>query len=277
MNILNHASNLIVAIVGLCLTGTLEAASDNDTEITRGASAIEQAPPPTVGEGGLDILGLTLGMTPEDVASAMESINAVQHLERRDTVRGTDIEFLAQQEWRRPVDEHPDDVSFRYADGIFVDYARPPSDPIVTRLIRSIQNTDPLPAEQIRTAIHDRYGEPSQVDELNSSTELGWYDGPNVEQCEMALDMFQSNSRATRQQVNEDCTGPWLRVGLRVVNSVGGRVERLYQITLRDDDASRENLQQFQAYQAEIAAERAAERAASAERERLQNVQVPDF
>lgn len=136
MNISNRPSTFVVAIAGLCWAGLLLAASDNDTEIAQGASASEEAPSPSAGEETFDILGLTLGMTPEEVASIMESINAEPLIDKRERVSGTDIEFLARQQWMRRLDNHSEDF--------VVEYARPPSGPLVMNLVRNFRGAHNL-------------------------------------------------------------------------------------------------------------------------------------
>lgn len=219
--------------------------TEESTTLDGRANTSDAVPAPD-GNAALDILGLTLGMTPEEVASAMESISAVQRRETRDSVRGTDIEFLTHQLWLRDQEQ------------LNIEYAMPPSDPVAIDLSRYFRS-DYIPDKQLRAALQERYGEPGYMLVEPSRTAMVWNDGPNAEQCGEAVVKRQAAV----------CTGPWLRIDLHARESDSGRVLRPERAQLRDDTDSKENADQFQAYQAEIAAR--------AERERLQGNQVPDL
>lgn len=237
--VLNWKSQTIrvLLVVGLCSTGSWWAVSGNANEERR----------------NFDIQGLTLGMTPEEVARVMGSIDAVLFDEIRYGFPGTDIEFLAEQRWVVRDRGRPRDV-FSF------EYARPPSNPVVLGLIRDFRISDSLPDKRLRASLHDSYGEPDHVSEARAGSVMVWYDGTDPEQC-------SGIARGNRSARN--CTGPLLRMSLNSRDSGSGPVSRPREARLHDHAALLENREQFRAYQDYIARR--------VEQQRLENSSASNF
>lgn len=195
----------------------------------------------------LDILGLTLGMTPEDVARDVATLKAELYDENRYTFSGTDIEFLSDQKWKLP-----DSI-------IAIKYARPPADPVVIEVAREFQYAG-LADERLRASLQDRYGKPGWSNEARFGAVLRWYRGPNAEAC-LRLQRYQPGGA--------NCSGPLLEIGIGIRDGASGRVSTVRTAHLTEYAALIHNKAEFEAHGAEIARQ--------VEQERLKDNEAPSF
>lgn len=223
-------------------------ASVVDTVSNNDAEQDERATTET--DSAFDILGLRLNMTPAAVAREMMTLNATRRDEKRYRFQGTEIEFLASQQWL-------------LAQGgvISVEYARPPAEPVVIGLIRNFGfSAEPLPDERLRAAVREKYGEPDWQHQAAAGGVIAWSESANLEHCA---------SVAPRNPAGASCHGPVLRMGIQSRESASGRVSWPRDVQLHDYAVMFENWQQFKAHELEVARR--------VEQARMKDNQAPSF
>lgn len=200
------------------------------------------------------VLGIQLGMTPEEVEATAESAGFRNIKDNRLSVTGDDTIFIDHQLWAKRGSEWGD---------LRIVFTRPPAESRVMLVQGGIKGQQ-FPDQQLQEALIGKYGEPTEVKQASAATIYYWYHGGenDGERCDTV-------SPQARNAEIYDCSGIQLKVQMGKRQGQNGMIYSLGDSALADMGLIEENTQAFEEYATEIARQR--------EAERMQNVDAPKF
>jgi hypothetical protein len=252
-----HMEEILQRVRSRDAEGVVEESGDAMAAATEAAGSS-----PAQEEHALSILGLTPGMTPEEVESVMTNVKWVLSDESRYVFSGTEIDFLAGQSW-----------SPKEGRGLIkIEYTRPPDEPVAVAITRNFGIGDSILEDDLRNAIQAQYGEPDFSNRGTTGAALAWYRGADKERCASrgpgdVVRALQGHPMAGSESVG--CTGTLLQMSLNLRPGANGTLASVWQTSLYDHGTRAENGTRFNEYGAELARQ--------AEQERMKGISAPEF
>ncbi|WP_227369733.1 hypothetical protein [Halomonas sp. M20] len=219
-------------------------------------------------ESDLDILGLTLGMSPAEVKKSMAELEFYLKYDERRKLENTDIEFTHREEWAAANDEDRK-ISFYYT-----------SSPAESRVIgigfMSGRNSKLKPVDQLTEPLFGRYGMPQYGPISTVEGRFIWARESNPKQphgeayerlCLDSLSRVDPKISSTPPEASKHCLGVYLTVTVKTRMGKSGLLAKSYASNLWDYGEVRANLKSFSQY--------ASREARKAEEKMIKKVEVP--